>query len=429
MSRHITRPARLAVAAAAAAALALPLAACSSDDRTTVTWSTWGNPEETARYKDFDTQYMAANADIKLNFQPTPSYDDYHSKLMTQLTSGTAPDVFYVGDDKIGSFVAAGVLEPLDPFLDAADSAITETDFADGLYASARQDGVVYGIPVDCNPDVLFYDKQALAAAGITEDPATLAENGEWTVNKFLEMTGKLKGAGLNGALFWNYWATHYSWISVNGGTAFDDSGAFVANTDPAAQKAVATLGEKFADGEFVVADTLPDGAGADTLFLTHQAGFFSQGRYTIGTIKEGGEEDSYDIAPWPTLDGAPKPTGVAAAYLVMNKKSEVKDAAWNFMSAYLDVDGQTFRLGEGGNAVPSIIGADNVVLDGYPAHAQTFLDARDNGFEDHITDGSVPGLSGDVSALFLELYQGKADATTTLNSVADLIASKQNEG
>jgi multiple sugar transport system substrate-binding protein len=188
-------------------------------------------------------------------------------------------------------------------------------------------------------------------------------------------------------------------------------------------------LGEKFADGEFVVADTLPDGAGADTLFLTHQAGFFSQGRYTIGTIKEGGEEDSYDIAPWPTLDGAPKPTGVAAAYLVMNKKSEVKDAAWNFMSAYLDVDGQTFRLGEGGNAVPSIIGADNVVLDGYPAHAQTFLDARDNGFEDHITDGSVPGLSGDVSALFLELYQGKADATTTLNSVADLIASKQNEG
>ena len=61
---------------------------------------------------------------------------------------------------------------------------------------------------------------------------------------------------------------------------------------------------------------------------------------------------------------------------------------------------------------MPSIKGADEVVLeDGYPAHAQTFLDMRDIGFEDYAAEAVVPGLSTDVSDLFLALYEGKADA------------------
>ena len=55
--------------------------------------------------------------------------------------------------------------------------------------------------------------------------------------------------------------------------------------------------------------------------------------------------------------------------------------------------EGQTFRLEGGGNAVPSIKGADEVVLeDGYPAHAQTFLDMRDIGFENYAAEARVPG-------------------------------------
>jgi multiple sugar transport system substrate-binding protein len=229
--------------------------------------------------------------------------------------------------------------------------------------------------------------------------------------------------------MFWNYWATHYSWISSQGGTAFDKSGAFVGNSDEATISATETLGENFQNGTFVVADSLPEGAGADSLFVSHKAGFFSQGRYTIGTVKSAGEEASYDIVRWPTPDGAAAPTGVATSYLAINGQSKKADAAFTFWTEFLSAEGQTFRLQGGGNAVPSIKGADEVVLeDDYPAHAQTFLDMRDIGFEDHPTVAAVPGLSTDISDLMLALYEGKSDAQPTLDAIADLIATKSGK-
>jgi multiple sugar transport system substrate-binding protein len=403
-------------------AATLPAATLAQGGKTKIVWSTWGNPDELTRFDEFNKDFMARHPDIEVVLQPVPSYSDYHSKLLAQLISGTAPDLFYVGDDNIGKFVDSNVLQPLDKLMASDGSKITPADFFDGLFGAARKDGATYGIPVDDNPDVFWYDKQALAAAGITEDPAELAAKGEWTTAKFLEMVDKLKAAKLVGAMFWNYWATHWSWVSANGGTVFDDQGKFVLPNDPTSIAALKTLGERFQDGSFVVADTMPEGAGPDTTFLTHGAGFFSQGRYTIGTVKSGGEQDSYDIVRWPTVDGKPRPTGVAAAYMGINKASPNIDAAWQFYQDFLSADGQRFRLSKGGNAVPSIKGADDVVLEGYPAHAQTFLDVRDTGFVDFAAEARVPGLSSDISTAMQQLYEGKATIDATVTKMTDLV-------
>ncbi|MFE6256833.1 ABC transporter substrate-binding protein [Agromyces sp. NPDC057865] len=424
---------RRLLAVGAASAVMIGLAACSggggASDENTVVWSTWGTPEELTRFEEFNDEFMKRHPDITVELQPVASYSDYHSKLLAQLTSNTAPDVFYIGDDKIGQFVDAKVLAPLTKLMESDASQTHPDDFFPGLFGAAEQDGEIFAAPNDSNPDVLWYDKQALAAAGITEDPAALAEDGEWTTEKYLEMNDKLAAAGLTGSMFWNYWATHYSWISSQGGTAYDDSGAFVGNDDATTVDAVDTLGRYFQDGTFVVADSMPEGAGADSVFVTHKAGFFSQGRYTIGTVESAGEQDSYDIVRWPTPDGQAVPTGVATSYLAINGKTKAKDAAFTFWTEFLSAEGQVFRLQGGGNAVPSIKGADEVVLeDGYPAHAQTFLDMRDIGFEDYAAEAVVPGLSTDVSDLFLKLYEGKADAEGTLDAVADLVADKTGE-
>ncbi|GAA1057927.1 sugar ABC transporter substrate-binding protein [Agromyces luteolus] len=424
---------RRLLAIGAVGAMTVGLAACSGggggSDENTVVWSTWGTPEELTRFEEFNEEFMERHPDITVELQPVASYGDYHSKLLAQLTSGTAPDVFYIGDDKIGQFVDADVLLPLTGLMESDVSETHPDDFFPGLFGAAETDGEIYAAPNDSNPDVLWYDTQALEAAGITEDPATLAENGEWTTEKYLEMNDALAEAGLVGSMFWNYWATHYSWISAQGGTAYDESGAFVGNDDAATVDAVETLGDYFQDGTFVVADTMPEGAGADSVFVTHKAGFFAQGRYTIGTVSSAGEQDSYDIVRWPTPDGQAAPTGVATSYLAINGKTDATDAAFTFWTEFLSAEGQVFRLSGGGNAVPSIAGADEVVLeDGYPAHAQTFLDMRDIGFEDYAPEARVPGLSTDISDLFLKLYEGKSDAQSTLDEVAGLVAEKTAE-
>lgn len=428
------------LASAVAGALALGLAGCGGGTAPqpsasaggsaaapsgTVVWSTWGTPEELTRFKDFNDSFMKKYPQVKVTLNPVASYSDYHSKLLAQLTSNTAPDVFYIGDDKLGQFVSADVLLPLNERIAAPGSRIRQDIFFDGLFGAAQSNGETYAAPNDVNPDVFWYDKLALAAAGITEDPATLAASDQWTTAKFLEMNDKLKAAGLTGSMYWNYWATHYSWISAQGGKAYDGD-AFVGNTDPRTVEAVTTLGKYFQDQTFVVADTLPEGAGADSLFVRHKAGFFAQGRYTIGTLKSAGVQADYDIVRWPTPDGKAAATGVAASYLAVNKNSKNPDAAFLFWSEFLNAEGQKFRLAGGGNAVPSVKGADEVVLeDNYPANAQTFLDMRDIGFANYAVEAKVPGLSSDISDLFLKLYQGKADAQGTLDAVAALATEK----
>jgi multiple sugar transport system substrate-binding protein len=430
MSRVDSKVRRL-VAIGAATALALSMAACSStgsggsSGTQTVVWSTWGTPQELARARQFDTQFMKSHPSIKVVLQPVADYNDYHTKLLAELASGTAPDVFYIGDDKIGEFVSSKKLMPLTTLMNSSASKTKPSDFPQGLYGAAKQGDQIYAAPNDTNPDALWYDKVALKAAGITQDPATLAAEGKWTTKTYLQMNDQLKKAGLTGSMFWNYWSTHYSWIESQGGKAFNSAGKFVGNTDPTTVSAVNTLAKNFQDGTFVVADTLPQGDGSDNLFVTHKSGFYIQGRYTIGTVKAAGDPQNYNVVRWPTPSGAASPTGVAVSYLAINADTKVKSAAFTFWTNFLSVQGQTFRLEGGGNAVPSVSGANKVVLDGYPENAQTLLDMDKIGFEDPTPEASVPGLSTDVSNLMLNLYQGKSTTQATLNQVAKLINSK----
>ncbi|MCY0903319.1 ABC transporter substrate-binding protein [Arthrobacter sp. H14-L1] len=388
-----------------------------------ITWSTWGTPEEGQRFKTFNTAFKADNPSINATLQMVPSYSDYHSKLLTQLTSGTAPDVFYVGDDYLGKFVSAGVLMDLTPVVSGPDAKVTLADFNEALFGAGKTDKGIFALPNDCNPDVFWFDKKALAAAGITENPAELAAAGNWTIETFLAMCAKLAANGMTGAIFWNYWSTHWSWVTANGGEVFDSAGKFVLPQDPKSVAAIASLADAFANKSFTVADTLPDGSGADSLFVSHKAGFYVQGRYGIATAEQSGNKDDYDIAPWPTVSGKPGSSGVAASYLVINAKTKAPKTASTFVGEFLSSKGQTLRLADGGNAVPSVKGADSVVLGGnYPAHAKSFLDMTHTGFEDFSKEASVPGLSSDVSKAMLSMYQGKASAGDTIAAVSTLI-------
>jgi multiple sugar transport system substrate-binding protein len=432
MTPHLSRRTFGALTLAATAAGAL--AACSGNSggggEGSVTWSTWGSPEDLKSYDRFQEQFKKDNPDITLTFQPTASYTEYHSKLLTQLSSGTAPDVFYVGDDNIAAFIRNDVLLPLDDKLQDSGSPISKDDFAANLLEVSSLDGALYGLPNDVNPDTLWYDKQALKDAGITDDPATLAEQDAWTTEAFFDMTKKLKDAGITGAAYWNYWATHDGFMTAQGGTVYDDSGAYVANTDDASVQAMQDYADRFQSGELAIADTMPEGSGADTLLVTHKLGFYAAGRYTIGSIEGAGvDKDLYDIVRWPTPDGTAGSTGVAASYLAINKNAADLDAAFTFFSSFLSADGQRLRLETTGTAVPSITGADDLITDsGYPAHAQTMLDMRDAGYSTFAAEAAIPDLSNSISVdHMLPLYEGKADAQTTLDAVADLIQEESS--
>ncbi|WP_114854354.1 extracellular solute-binding protein [Brachybacterium sp. YJGR34] len=410
---------------------ALGLSACSGSSGASsegqVIWSTWGSPEDLKTFDKVQAAYTDNHPETELVFNPVPSYSEYHSKLLTQLSAGSAPDVFYVGDDHVASLLRNDVLLGLNDQLGEKTAGLSADDFNERLLEIATLDGELYALPNDVNPDTLWYDKQALEDAGITEDPAALAEQDQWTTEAYFEMLAKLQASGVHGAAYYNYWATHYSWITSQGGQVYDGD-AFVAHEDPLAAPALQDFADRFVSGEQIVADTLPEGAGVGSLLVTHQLGFLAAGRYMIGSIEDAGVDTAlYDIVRWPTPDGAAAPTGVAASYLAVNAQTQAQEAALGFFGEFLNTDGQRLRLEGSGTAVPSIEGADELITESaYPEHAQTMLDMRDLGYANFAVEAAVPDLSGTISVdHMLPLYEGAKDAATTLDEVAALIAEE----
>ncbi|MFE2722075.1 ABC transporter substrate-binding protein [Kitasatospora sp. NPDC059327] len=415
-----------------AVAIALSASACggtggagsaggSQDGKVTLRWSTWGSAEDMEVFKTFTEDFTKRHPNITLKLEPVASYEDYHPKLLTQLTSKTAPDVFYVGDDYIGKLVADGVLAPLDEQLAGPTSKSRPADFFEGIYGGAKKGGVTFGVPNDTNPEVLWYDKKALAAAGITEDPAALNEAGRWTMATYLEMNAKLKAADKYGSIFWNWYGANYSLVNGFGGKVWD-GGRFVAPSDPKARQALKTLYDGYRDKTFASADLLPEGNSAATQFVKHKAGFYAGGRWVVEGVQKGGDLQNYDIVPFPSESGEPLPGAVAASYLTINKDTGHMKEAFTFLTEFVSKEGQELRL-KGGSAVPSIRGAESVVTaGGYPAHARTFLDLRDKGYANYPDEVAVPGLTKAINDQLMKIWEGKTGFDEGMTQLRKLV-------
>lgn len=89
--------------------------------------------------------------------------DAYETAIMGQIAGKRAPDVIWIdGGLKIWDYAENGVITPLDSYL-----ANDLKRFEPSLLSAFTYQGKVYGIPKDYNTSVLFYQKDALNAAGI----------------------------------------------------------------------------------------------------------------------------------------------------------------------------------------------------------------------------------------------------------------------
>ena len=140
-----------------------------------------------------------------------------------------------------------------------------------------RAGGEIFAAPNDSNPDVLWYDKPALAAAGITEDPATLAENGEWTTEKYLEMNDKLAAAGLTGRCSGTTGPRTTAGSRRRAARPTTTRAPSWATRTRPRVDAVDTLGQILPGRHLRRCRLHAEGAGADSVFVTHKAGFFSR--------------------------------------------------------------------------------------------------------------------------------------------------------
>ena len=106
----------LAIAAACAAA-----AACGRSDAAVTVWHAY-DKDERAAIEALAADWNAAHPERQVELVAMP-YDGFGDKLGSAIPNGNGPDLFLYSQDRLGDWTAAGVLEPIEFWIDDATAA------------------------------------------------------------------------------------------------------------------------------------------------------------------------------------------------------------------------------------------------------------------------------------------------------------------
>lgn len=153
-------------------------------------WSHQGQEAENRAMRGIAEAFNAAHAGrgvrVELSFFPDFQYSE---KLAIAAAARDLPDAFDLDGPLVARLVDAGLLAPLDDFIDEE----TRADFLPTIIEQGTVNGRLYALGAFDSAVVLYYDRQMLARAGVTP-PA--AEAG-WTWDEFMEACGRLQASGM----------------------------------------------------------------------------------------------------------------------------------------------------------------------------------------------------------------------------------------
>src|SRR5690348_16948610 len=157
-------------------ALAFVSAACSSNNNTSSTstdkgpiqvWTMEDSKSFTTLMQDFTRQ-----TGIPVQVEAVP-WGNVNDKLTTAVASGNGPDLMQVGLSLLPSFVSAGALLDLSPYV-KDHPGLQSSNYLSAVAADKiNPSGKVLSVPWVSDVRVLFYRSDILSAAGISAPPST----------------------------------------------------------------------------------------------------------------------------------------------------------------------------------------------------------------------------------------------------------------
>lgn len=156
--------------------MVLPLTVTASDEISGTVTGISSNDVLLNNLEPVLSDFLSENPNLKLDFQRS-TVEDLDSKINLAHASGQDYDYICVNNSSIKQLVAAGALEPLDPYLEAAGIDLTE-NYSEALLDVGTVDGKLYAIPQDPDCRVMIYNKKVLDAAGFDapETPEDILE-------------------------------------------------------------------------------------------------------------------------------------------------------------------------------------------------------------------------------------------------------------
>ncbi|GHF40356.1 multiple sugar transport system substrate-binding protein [Amycolatopsis bartoniae] len=369
---------------AGAAGAAVLLAACSSGGGSSTSDAPYSAPEPNLSahltYAVWDqTQVKAIDANlaefakkypnIKVDVDVTP-YNNYFTKLQTEASSDSLPDVFWMNGPNFQLYASNGKIEPITGEVKAG--AVDPANYPDSLDKLYTVDGVQYGVPKDFDTIGIWVNKALFAKAGIpVPDPS-------WTwadfQNTAKQLSQKLGGEGIYGvsAGIDSGQTTYYNTIFQSGGSVISPDGKTSGYDSPATAKGIQFWTDLISSKAMPNIKQLTDTTG-DQWFVSGKSAMFQGGSWNRSEIAD--SPIAKDVTVLPLPKGDQQATVIHGVSNVVAASSQNKQAA-QALQVFLASKEAQQQQGDLGAVIPAYTGTQTAFAQSMPGvNLQVFLD------------------------------------------------------
>lgn len=274
-------------------------------------------------------KFEEENPGIKVN-AVSHEWADLHEKLLISAQSDTLPDVARLDSAWIPEFEKMGILTALDT--EMPDYGDVAAGLLDSAMSTASVGGHSYGLALNTNSKILFYNVKALDDAGIAVPK---------TMDEFIMAVKTLSGTNAKGQQVWGYNEPALAgwnlcpFIWSMGGAITNDEGTKASGyiNSPETVQAIQTFADLYAGGCITGWNSgdipMTDGFGTGRYMM------LLEGPWKIAEMQGAYPDFEYAVTEIPTGKGGS--ISVLGGEDISMFNSANKDAAWKFMKFMTD--------------------------------------------------------------------------------------------
>lgn len=245
--------------------------------------------------------------------------EDAPAKFQQAAAAGKGPDIWIWAHDRIGEWIAGGLLVPVTP------NKKTQSEIETLAWNAFTTGGKTWGYPISIEAVSLVYNK-----ALVPTPPKTFEE--VMALDKKLTASGKK-------AMLWDYNNTYFTWplLAANGGYAFkkNEDGSYDAMdtgvNNAGSVKGVEVIANMIKDG------AMPKGAGYAEMeagMAQGKVAMMINGPWSWDNLKKANID--FGVAKIPAVGGKAASPFVGVLGAMVSKASPNKDVAVEFIENYM---------------------------------------------------------------------------------------------
>lgn len=182
----------------------------------------FGNKGEVDLANALARAFERRHPNIKITVEPVPA-SGYPMKLTMQSVAGTLPDIVFLTDSLVPTFIRYHVVRNLWPSIKRDPTFNVGDIYPQMLQTGMDAGGNLVMLPRELGVVVMFYNRTLFRKAGLPDPPPN------WTYNDFLRMAQKLTVRDRQGRIVQYGFTANYKWPGLYGPWIVSDGGSLLS--------------------------------------------------------------------------------------------------------------------------------------------------------------------------------------------------------